>query len=123
MDIDIAAISEVQRLDCGEIMAGGYTYSWSGCSYGYHAQGVAVAVSDKLTPMIIDGTPVNEQIMRLRIRHSLGVICLVSVDALTEASNLIMKDAFYAMLNSVIHQYPRLEYTSSLGGFQCLDWI
>ena len=43
-------------------MAGGYTYYWSGRSDGYHAQGVAEAVSNKLTPMIIEGTPVNARI-------------------------------------------------------------
>ena len=57
MNIGIAALSEVRRLDRGEIMAGGYAYYWSGCSNGYHAQGVAVAVSNKLTPMIIEVTP------------------------------------------------------------------
>ena len=49
VDISIAALSEVRRPDCGEIMAGGATYDWSGRSDGYHAQGVAVAVSNKLT--------------------------------------------------------------------------
>ena len=63
-DIGFAALSEVQRLDCGKIMVSGYTYHWSGCSDGYHAQGVAVAVSNKLTPMVIQVTPVNERIMR-----------------------------------------------------------
>ena len=85
----------------------GYTYYWSGRSDGYHAQGIAVAVSNNLTPMIIEVTPVNDRIMRLRIRHSLGVISLVSVDAPTEASDLTMKDAFYAMLESVVDQCPR----------------
>ena len=33
-------------------------------SDGYHSQGVAVAVSNKLTPMIVEVTPVNERIMR-----------------------------------------------------------
>ena len=56
----------------------GYTYYWSGHSDGYHAQGVAVAVSNKPTPMIIEVTSVNER-LRLRIRHSLGVISMVSV--------------------------------------------
>ena len=70
LDIGIAALSEVWRPDCREIMVGGYTYSWSHRSDGYHSQGVAVAVSNKLTPMIIEVTPVNERIMRLRIRHS-----------------------------------------------------
>ena len=79
LDIGIAALSEVRRPDCGEIMVGGYTYYWSGHSDGYHAQGVAVALSKKLTPMIIEVTPVNERIMRRRIHHSFGVISLVSV--------------------------------------------
>ena len=64
LNIRIAALSEVRRLTCGEIMVGGYTYYWPGRSDGYHAQGVAVAVSNKLTPMIIDVTPANEHIMR-----------------------------------------------------------
>ena len=53
-------------------------------------------MSNKLTPMMIKVTLVNEHIMRLRIRHSLGVDSLVSVYAPTEASDLTVKDAFYA---------------------------
>ena len=64
-------------------------------------------MSNKLIPMIIEVTPVNERIMRLRTRHSLGVISLVSVDAPTEVSDLTMKDTFYAMLESVVDQCPR----------------
>ena len=57
MNISIAALSEVWRPDSGEIMADGYTYYWSGHSDGYHAQGVAVVVSNKLIPMVIEVTP------------------------------------------------------------------
>ena len=117
LDIGIAALSEVRRSDCGEIMAGGYTYYWSGRSHGYHSQGVAVAVSNMLTPMIIEVTPVNERIMRLRIRHSLGVISLVSVYAPTEASDLTMKDTFYSTLESVVDQCPRRDTLLVLGDF------
>ena len=85
---------------------GGYTNYWSGRSDGYQAQGVATAVSNKLTPMIIEVTPVNKRIMRRRI-HSLGVVSLVSVYVLTEESDLTVKDAFYAMLESVVDQCPR----------------
>ena len=53
LNIGIPARSEVWRPDSGEIMAGGYTYSWSGRFDCYHAHKVAVAVSNKLTPMII----------------------------------------------------------------------
>ena len=74
---------------------------------GYHAQGVALAVSNKLTPMIIEVTLVNERIVRRRIHHSLGVISLVSIYALTEASDLSVKDAFHSTLESVVDQYPR----------------
>ena len=57
--------------------------------------------------MVNEVTPVNERIMRGRIRHSLGVISLVSVNALTEASDLTVKDALYATLESVVDQCPR----------------
>ena len=107
LDIGIAALSEVRRPDCGEIMVGGYTYFWSGCSDGYHSQGVAVAVSNKLTPMIIEVTPVNERIMRLKICHSLGAVSLDSEYAPTEASDLTVKEAFYATLESVVDKCPR----------------
>ena len=74
LNIGIAALSEVRRLDCGEIMVDVYTSYWFGCSDGYHAQGVAVAVSNKLTPMIIEVTPGNERIMRkcLSLRESIS---------------------------------------------------
>ena len=104
LDIGIAALSEIRRPDCGEIMAGGYTYYWSGRSDGYHSQGVAVAVSNKLTPMIIEVTPVNECMMRQRICHSFGGVSLVSVFTPTEASDLTVKDAFYATIESVVDQ-------------------
>ena len=78
-NIGIAALSEVQRPDSSEIMVADYTYYWSGCSDGYHAQGVVGAVSNKQSPMIIEVTPVKERIIRQRIRHSLGVISQDSV--------------------------------------------
>ena len=106
LDIGIAALSEVRRPDCGDIMAGGFTYYCSGRSDCYHAQGVAVVVSNKLTPMIIEVTPVKEH-MRPRIHQSLVVISLVSVYAPTEASDLTVKDAFYATLESLVDQCLR----------------
>ena len=62
LNIGIAVLCEVCRPDSGEVMADGCTYYWSGHSDCYHAQGVAVAVSNKLTPMIIEVTLVNERI-------------------------------------------------------------
>ena len=64
-------------------------------------------MSIKLTPMITEVKPVNEHIMRLRIRHSFGVISLVSVYAPTEVSDLTVKEAIYAALESVVDRCPR----------------
>ena len=46
LDIGIAALPEVRRPDSGKIMAGGYSYYWSGRSDGCHSQGVAAALSN-----------------------------------------------------------------------------
>ena len=79
-------------------MVDGYNYDWSGRFDGYHSQGVAMAMSKKPTAVVIEITPVNEHIMRLGIRHSLGVISLVSVYAPTEVSDLTEKEIFDATL-------------------------
>ena len=120
LNIGIAALSEVQRPDSGEIMADGYTYYWSGHSDGYHAQGVAVAVSNKLTSMTIEVIRANECIMRQRIHHSLGVVSLVSAYALTEVSDLTMKEALDATLESVVDQCLRQDTLLVLRDFSAL---
>ena len=86
LGIGIAALSEVWRPKSGEISAGGYTYYWSGRLDGYHTEGVAVAVSDRVTQMVVEAVPVNERIMKLRVKHSLGAISVVSVYAPTGVS-------------------------------------
>ena len=92
-------------------------------SDGYHAQGVAVAVSSKLTPMIIEVTLVNKLMMRLSIRHSMGVISMVSVSAPTEASDLTVKEIFYAMLESVVGQCARRNTPLIFGSFNASTGI
>ena len=55
--------------------------------------------------------------MGLRICHSLGVISLVSEYAPTEASDLTVKDAFYATLESVVDQCSRRDTFLVFGDF------
>ena len=74
-------------------------------------------MSNKLTPMVIEVIPVNELIMRRMIHHSLGVVYLVTVYAPTEASDLTVKNAFYATLESVVDQCPRRDTLLVLGDF------
>ena len=101
-------------------MARGSTYYWTSHSDGYHAQGVSEAVSNKLTPMIIEVTLVKERFMRLRIRPFLGVISLVSVYAPNEASDLNVKDPFYATFESLVDQCPRRDKLLVLGDLNAL---
>ena len=42
------------RPETGEITVGGYIYSWSGRSDGYHSEGVAIAVVSRLVPMVAE---------------------------------------------------------------------
>ena len=55
--------------------------------------------------------------MRLRNRHSFGVVSLVSVYAPTEASEITVKGAFYATLESVVDQCPRRDTLRVMGDF------
>ena len=55
--------------------------------------------------------------MRLRIRHSLGVDSLVSVNAPTEVSDLTVEDAFYATLKLMVDECPRRDTLLVLGDF------
>ena len=78
--------------------------------------------------MIIELTPVNERIMRGRIRHSLGDISLVPENVLTEASDLTVKDTFYAALESVVDQRVRRDTLLVLEDFNAstcypLEWL
>ena len=53
----------------------------------------------------------------MMICHSLGVVSLVSAYGLTEASDLTVKDAFYATLESVVDQCSRRDTLLVLGDF------
>ena len=68
----------------GETSSKGFTYYWSGTSNGHHVKGVAIGVSSRLQPSVVEVTPVDERIMRLRLKHSLGFMSVVAVYASTE---------------------------------------
>ena len=70
----LLALSEVQWLTSSE----GCTY-WSRCSNGSHIRGVAVAIFDRFLSSVTKVTPVDERIMLVRLKLSLGFISLVSV--------------------------------------------
>ena len=90
LGVSCAALSGVRRPRSGWGSGGGYTYYWY-CRPQGHLEGVAVAIDDRLVPVITEVTPVNERIMRLRITHTLGVISLVAVYAPTGVSEFFVK--------------------------------
>ncbi len=121
LGIGVAALSEVRRPGSGETSSGGYTYYWSGCSNGSRTRGVAVAISDRFLSSVIKVTPVDERIMLVRLKHSLGFISLVAVYAPTENSNLEEKDMFYAKLDSIADQCPPGDTLLVLGDFNAVS--
>lgn len=120
LGVDIVGLSEVRRPYSGEISSGGYTYYWSGCSDGAHLRGVAIAVSGRLQSSVDKVTVVDERIMLLRLRHTLGFMSIVAVYAPTETSDLEEKEMFYAKLDSVVEQCPSRDTLLVLGDFNAV---
>ena len=118
--VDIAGLSEVRRPFSGETSSGGYTYYWSGCDDGARLRGVAVAVSDRLRSSVEKVTAVDERIMLLRLRHTLGFMSVVAVYAPTETSKPEEKEMFYAKLDSVVEQCPSRDTLLVLGDFNAV---
>ncbi|KAG0725429.1 Craniofacial development protein 2 [Chionoecetes opilio] len=115
--VDIVGLSETRRPGSGETSSGGYTYYWSGMSNGHRVRGVAIGISNKLQPSVIEVTPVDEHIMRVRMKHTLGFMSLVAVYAPTEMRKTEEKEMFYAKLDSVLDQCPPRDTLVVLGDF------
>ena len=94
-----------------------FTYYWSGMSNGHHVKELAIAISSRLQPSVVEVTSVNESIMRLRLRHSLGFISVVAVYAPTEVCETEEKEISYAKIDSVLDQCPCHDALIVLGDF------
>ena len=62
--VDIVGLSETRRHCSGETSSKDFTYYWSGMSNGHHVKGVAIGVSSRLLPSLVEVTPVDEHIMQ-----------------------------------------------------------
>ena len=58
-------VSETRRPGNGKTSSKGFTYYWSGMSSGHRVKGVAIGVSSRLQPSVVEVIPVDERIMRL----------------------------------------------------------
>ena len=118
--VEVATLSETRRPGSGEISSEGYTYFWSGHSNGARLRGVAVAVSSRLRSSVVGVTPVDERIMLLRMKHTLGFVSIIAVYAPTEMRELAEKEMFYAKLDSVVSQCPRRDTVLVMGDFNAV---
>ena len=66
----------------------------------HHVKGVAIGISSRRQPSVVEVTPVDERIMRFRLKHSLGFMSVVAVYAPTEVCET--EEMFYAKLDSVL---------------------
>ena len=56
--MDIVGLSEMRRPDSGEISNLCFTYYWSSLNNGSHLMGVAIGVSSRLKPSVVEVIPV-----------------------------------------------------------------
>ena len=101
LELSIVGLTETRRQDASRISSGGYTYCWSARSPVNVASGVGFAVRNDLVPAIVECTPVNERMLKLRMRHSAGYLTFIVVYAPTEVKDAATKDEFYSLPDSV----------------------
>ena len=104
-------LSETRKPGSGEIRSRGFTYYWSGMNNGAHLRKVTISISSRLQLSVVEVTLVDERIMRLRLKHTLGFMSLVAVYAPTEVCGAGEKEMFYAKLDSVLDQCPSPGHT------------
>ena len=76
LGIATAALSEMWFPGSGENSEAGYTYYYSGCNDGSQTEGMALAVTDRFLSSVTKFTPVDERIMLVGLKHTLGFISL-----------------------------------------------
>lgn len=76
----------------------GLTYNWFSM---VDLRGVAVGISSRLQSFVVTVTMVDEHIMQVRMKHTLGFIPIVAVYAPIKMSEAAKKDVFYK-LNSLL---------------------
>ena len=83
---------------------------------------MAVAVADRLVPMVTEFTTVNERIMRLGIANTLGVISLIFVYARTKVLEFFVMKPFYAKLLKVVDSCLKGNNLIALSDFNATIW-
>ena len=59
----MVGLSETRRPGSGKTSSKGFTYNWSGMRNHHHVRGVAVGISSRLEPSVVEVTLVDESTM------------------------------------------------------------
>ena len=116
----MVGLSEIRRPDSGETSSKRFTYYWSGMSSGHRVKGVAIGIYSRLQPFVVEVTRVDECIVRLRLKYSLGFMSEVAVYVPTEVCETGKKEMFYAKVDSVLDQCPLPDALIVLGDFNAV---
>lgn len=66
---------------------------------------MAVVISNRLEPAVVEVTDVDERIMRLRLKHTLRFMSIVAVYAPTEVCEKEEKQMFCAKIELTLDQW------------------
>ena len=78
---------------------------------------VAIGIPSQLRSSVVEVTPVDERIMRVRLNHTFSFMSLVAVDAPTKMCET-EEEMLYAKLDSVLDQCPSQDTLIVLGDFK-----
>lgn len=122
-NIDICALSEVRREGTGNIVEKDYTIYWSGGTK--KEAGVGFAISNSLSNVTLDLTPVSDRVMCLRLELATGeYLKLVSVYGPTMQRPQEEKELFYDQLTTIADS-TKEDHLIFLGDFNARvgsDW-
>lgn len=98
--------SEMRRPGRGEISVGSNTYYLSGFGDGSRLSGVAVGISSKPQPFVVEVTSVDECTMRVRMKHTLEFIFVVAGYTPSNMCEAAKKDEVYGKLVILLDRFP-----------------
>ena len=87
---------------------------------GARLKRVAIVVFSRLQQSVVEIIPVDERIMRLRLKHTLGFLSLVAGYAPTNVCGAVEKEMFYDKLDSILDQCPHRDTLIVLRNFNAV---
>ena len=117
--VNIVGLSETRRSGNCETSSEGFIYYWFSMSSGHHVKGVTIGVSSRLQPSDVEFTLVDERVMRLNLKHSVGFSLLLQCMLLPRSVKLKRR---CSMQNSTLYwtSFPCRDAFIVLGDFNAV---